>query len=100
MYKAIIAASIAVLTAAEEAKQKMIIPDEMVIPDEIIDDEPNDDEEVLGLDGLLKRNQEESYSLMDQQEAVSLSQVDLMTALFEQIDDLKAQVEQIDDLKA
>ena len=45
----------------------------MVIPDEIVDDEPNDDEEVLGLDGLLKRNQEESYSLMDQQEAVSLS---------------------------
>ena len=51
----------------------MIIPDDLVIPDEIVDDEPNDDGEVLGLDALLKRNQEESYSLMDQQEAVSLS---------------------------
>ena len=72
MYKAIIAASIAVLTAAEEVKSD----DAAAKPekfDDIAADETQDDIDVLSLEALLAMNQEESYSLMDQQEALSLS---------------------------
>ena len=82
MYKAIIAASIAVLTAAEEAKFDDTAAEDAKF-DDIAADETEDEVEVLSLGELLAKNQEESYSLMDQQEALSLSQVDLMNALFD-----------------
>ena len=82
MYKAIIAASIAVLTAAEEAKFDDTAAEDAKF-DDIDADETEVDVEVLSLGELLAKNQEESYSLMDQQEALSLSQVDLMNALFD-----------------
>ena len=72
MYKAIIAASIAVLTAAEEAKFDDTAAEDANI-DEIAADETEDEVEMLSLGELLAKNQEESYSLMDQQEALSLS---------------------------
>lgn len=72
MYKAIIAASIAVLTAAEEVKSDDAAAKQEKF-DDIAADETQDDAEVLSLGALLAKNQEESYSLMDQQEALSLS---------------------------
>lgn len=72
MYKAIIAASIAVLTAAEEAKFDDTAAEDAKF-DDIDADETEDEVEVLSLGELLAKNQEESYSLMDQQEALSLS---------------------------
>lgn len=72
MYKAIIAASIAVLTAAEEVKSDDAAAKQEKF-DDIAADETQDNAEVLSLGALLAKNQEESYSLMDQQEALSLS---------------------------
>ena len=72
MYKAIIAASIAVLTAAEAAKFDDTAAEDAKF-DDIAADETEVDVEVLSLGELLAKNQEESYSLMDQQEALSLS---------------------------
>ena len=72
MYKAIIAASIAVLAAAEEAKFDDTAAEDAKF-DDIDADETEDEVEVLSLGELLAKNQEESYSLMDQQEALSLS---------------------------
>ena len=59
MYKAIIAASIAVLTAAEEVKSDDAAAKQKKF-DEIAADETQDDAEVLSLGALLAKNQEES----------------------------------------
>ena len=73
MYKAIIAATIAVLTAAQEDTKDVEDVFEDVFEDEIEVEEVEEVQEVLSLGELFAKNQEQSYSLMEQQTAANSS---------------------------